>query len=44
MGTQKVNSPSLSQFQTLFTPITVVKFFLKTLKGNICLVLDNKGP
>jgi len=44
MAIQKVNSPSLGQLQTLFTSITIVEFFLKTLKGDIGLVLDTQWP
>ena len=43
MGVQKVNSPSLGRFQPLFTSIVVVQFFLKSLKGNTGLILDNEG-
>ena len=42
-GQQKVNSPSLGQFQPLFIPIIMVQFFLKSSKGNTGFVLDNEG-
>jgi len=43
MDIKKVNSPSVGQFQPLFTPQTVIEFFLQSLKGSIGLVPNSEG-
>jgi len=43
MDIQKVNLPSVGRFQPLFTPQTVIEFFLQSLKGNIGLVPNSEG-